>query len=55
MVGAYLADATRESLRPMAGYHVPAAMIDDFRQFPIPIRNHPAIEEAVGPPASDVD
>jgi len=46
MVGAYLADATRESLRPMAGYHVPAEMIDDFRQFPIPIRNHPAIEEA---------
>jgi PAS domain S-box-containing protein len=46
MVGAYLADATRESLRPMAGYHVPPEMIDDFRQFPIPIRNHPAIEEA---------
>ena len=46
MVGAYLADATRESLRPMAGYRVPRTMIDDFRRFPIPIRGHPAIEEA---------
>jgi len=46
MVGAYLADAARESLRPVAGYHVPPHMIDAFRRVPIPIRNHPAIEEA---------
>jgi signal transduction histidine kinase len=46
MVGAYLADATRESLRPVAGYHVPREMLDAFRQNPIPIRGHPAIEEA---------
>ena len=46
MVGAYLADAAQESLRPVAGYHVPADMIDTFRRVPIPIRNHPAIEEA---------
>jgi PAS domain S-box-containing protein len=46
MVGAYLADAARESLRAVAGYHVPPEMIDAFRRFPIPIRNHPAIEEA---------
>jgi PAS domain S-box-containing protein len=46
MVGAYLADAARDSLRPVAGYHVPRHLIDDFRRFPIPIRNHPAIEEA---------
>jgi PAS domain S-box-containing protein len=46
MVGAYLADAAQESLRPVAGYHVPPDMIDTFRRVPIPIRNHPAIEEA---------
>jgi PAS domain S-box-containing protein len=46
MVGAYLADAAKESLRPVAGYHVPAHMIDAFRRVPIPIRNHRAIEEA---------
>jgi PAS domain S-box-containing protein len=46
MVGAYLADAARERLRPVAGYHVPPDMIDTFRRVPIPIRNHPAIEEA---------
>jgi PAS domain S-box-containing protein len=46
MVGAYLADTAQESLRPVAGYHVPVDMIDTFRRVPIPIRNHPAIEEA---------
>ena len=46
MVGAYLADAARERLWPAAGYHVPPALLDAFRGFPIPIKNHPAIEEA---------
>jgi PAS domain S-box-containing protein len=46
MVGAYLADAARESLWPVAGYHVPPDKLDAFRRFPIPIKNHPAIEEA---------
>jgi PAS domain S-box-containing protein len=46
MVGAYLADAAREKLWPTAGYHVPRDMLDAFRRFPIPIRDHPAIEEA---------
>jgi PAS domain S-box-containing protein len=46
MVGAYLADAARESLRPVAGYRVPRDMLDAFRRIPIPIKNHPAIEEA---------
>jgi PAS domain S-box-containing protein len=46
MVGAYLADAARESLWPVAGYHVPHEMLDAFRRIPIPIKNHPAIEEA---------
>ena len=45
-VGAYLADAARESLWPVAGYHVPRDMLDAFRRFPIPIKNHPAIEES---------
>ena len=30
----------------VAGYHVPPEMIDDFRRHPIPIRGHPAIEQA---------
>jgi PAS domain S-box-containing protein len=46
MVGAYLADAARTKLSPVAGYHVPFHMIDAFRRIPIPITNHPAIEEA---------
>jgi PAS domain S-box-containing protein len=46
MVGAYLADGARESLWPVAGYHVPREMLDAFRRIPIPIKGHPAIEEA---------
>ncbi|HYE94544.1 MAG TPA: GAF domain-containing protein, partial [Terriglobales bacterium] len=46
MVGAYLADAAHASLRPVAGYHVPRDMLEAFQQYPIPITNHPAIEEA---------
>ncbi|HEY3093803.1 MAG TPA: ATP-binding protein, partial [Vicinamibacterales bacterium] len=46
MVGAYLADAARTKLSPVAGYHVPSEMIDAFRRIPIPIKNHRAIEEA---------
>jgi PAS domain S-box-containing protein len=46
MVGAYLADASRENLWPVAGYHVPRDLLDAFRRIPIPSKNHPAIEEA---------
>ncbi|HET9490895.1 MAG TPA: GAF domain-containing protein [Methylomirabilota bacterium] len=46
MVGAYLADATQEALHPIAGYRVPRELYDDFLRFPIPIKGHPAIEEA---------
>jgi PAS domain S-box-containing protein len=46
MVGAYLADAARERLWPVAGYRVPRDKLEAFRRFPIPINNHPAIEEA---------
>jgi len=46
MVGAYLADAGRTRLSHVAGYRVPRDMLDLFRRVPIPIKNHPAIEEA---------
>lgn len=46
MVGAYLADPAQEHLWPVAGYRVPKNMLDRFQRFPVPIRNHPAIEEA---------
>ena len=46
MVGAYLAYAGGERLWPVAGYRVPPDMLDAFRQIPIPIKNHVAIEEA---------
>jgi PAS domain S-box-containing protein len=46
MVGAYLADMPRENLWPVAGYHVPRHLLDAFRRVPIPIKGHPAIEEA---------
>ena len=46
MVGAYLADAAHTTLRPIAGYHVPPHLVDEFIRYPIPIKDHPAIEEA---------
>jgi PAS domain S-box-containing protein len=46
MVGAYLADPAGEQLWPVAGYRVPRDRLDEFRRFPIPITDHPAIEEA---------
>jgi PAS domain S-box-containing protein len=46
MVGAYRADPGDNVLWPVAGYRVPKTMLPTFRQFPIPIRNHPAIEAA---------
>jgi PAS domain S-box-containing protein len=48
MVGAFLAGPSGDDLRPVAGYRVPKHMRDAFQQFPIPIKNHPAIEEAWG-------
>jgi signal transduction histidine kinase len=46
MVGAFLADPEHTSLRPIAGYHVPAHLAVDFLAFPIPLRGHRIIEEA---------
>jgi GAF domain-containing protein len=46
MGGAYLADANRDFLRPISGYHVPPDLIDAFLKVPIPLRGHPFLEEA---------
>ena len=46
MVGAFLAGPNGDHLRPVAGYRVPQDMRETFKQFPIPIKNHAAIEEA---------
>ena len=44
MVGAYLADAERTVLRPIAGYHVPPDRIEAFLGFPIAITGHAPME-----------
>ena len=46
MVGAYLADATEDVLRPIAGYHVPEHLLEAFREFAVPLRGHAILEEA---------
>jgi PAS domain S-box-containing protein len=46
MVGAYLADAAKETLHPIAGYRVPEELYERFMRYPIPIQGHPAMEEA---------
>src|SRR6058998_1808520 len=48
MVGAFLAGPSGDDLRPVAGYRVPQHMREAFQQFPIPIKNHAAIEGAWG-------
>jgi PAS domain S-box-containing protein len=45
-VGAYLADSKSTSLVPMAGYHVPRHLSEDFLTYPIPLGGHPVLEEA---------
>jgi signal transduction histidine kinase/CheY-like chemotaxis protein len=46
MVGAYLADANQANLRAIAGYHVPRQLLELFRDYPIPLRGHPFLEES---------
>ncbi|MBI4240831.1 MAG: GAF domain-containing protein, partial [Candidatus Rokubacteria bacterium] len=46
MVGAFLADADRKYLRPIAGYHVPKHLLEAFTNYPIPIKENPTLEEA---------
>jgi PAS domain S-box-containing protein len=45
MVGAYLADPEATALRPIAGYHVPPAMIGTFLEVPLPIKGVAGHEE----------
>jgi signal transduction histidine kinase/CheY-like chemotaxis protein len=46
MVGAYFADPDQRSLRAIAGYHVPKQLVEEFREFPIPLEGHRFLEEA---------
>jgi len=45
MVGAYLSDAERMVLRPVAGYHVPRELLQRFMDFPLDVRRSAYIEE----------
>jgi signal transduction histidine kinase/CheY-like chemotaxis protein len=45
-VGAFLADADRGYLRPIAGYHVPKHLLADFMTYPIPLKGHRILEAA---------
>jgi signal transduction histidine kinase len=45
MVGAYLADAERTMLRPVAGYHVPPELLQRFLDFPLVIAKNSCIED----------
>jgi len=46
MVGAYLTTADQSTLHAIAGYHVPKPLLEEFRQFPIPLKGHRFLEEA---------
>jgi two-component system NtrC family sensor kinase len=46
MVGAYLATTDQGAFEAIAGYHVPKHLLDEFRQFPIPLRGHSFLEES---------
>jgi len=46
MAGAFLANENRTHLRPIAGYHVPQHLLDDFIAVPIPLKGHRALEDA---------
>ncbi|MBN1137431.1 MAG: GAF domain-containing protein [Anaerolineae bacterium] len=45
MAGVYLPDETGTHLRTVAGYHVPKDKLDVYREFKVPIQDHPFIEE----------
>lgn len=57
MVGAYLPDAERAVLRPVAGYHVPPDLVQKFLDFPLVIARNSYIEEGwrTGQPAWALD
>jgi PAS domain S-box-containing protein len=45
-VGVCLASDDGQSLRPLAGYHVPHHMLEDLRGISVPLRGHAFVEEA---------
>jgi PAS domain S-box-containing protein len=45
MVGAYLLDADGSFLRPVAGYHVPKDLLQEFRDHPMPLKGHGFLDE----------
>jgi signal transduction histidine kinase len=45
MVGAYLTDPAREILRPVAGYHVPPALLEKFLKVPFRLETNPYIAD----------
>ena len=46
MVGAFVPDVEGRALRPIAGYHVPRHLLEDFLAHPIPLKGHRILEEA---------
>ena len=46
MAGAYLADPEWRFLRPIAGWHVPKHLFEQFMSHPLPLKGHAALEEA---------
>lgn len=46
MTGAYLLDEVRETLRPVAGYHVPPERLAQYRTYQIPLQAFPLVEQA---------
>lgn len=45
MSGAYLPDENDERLHVVAGYRVPADLVEAYRQFAVPIKGHPFVEQ----------
>ncbi len=47
MAGAYLVDETGTELRAVAGYHIPPERLEAYREFHIPLKGQPFVEEAL--------
>ncbi len=45
-VGVWLASDDGQSLRPLAGYHIPPHLLEELRRYMMPLRGHAFVEEA---------
>ncbi len=45
-VGVWLASDDGQSLRPLAGYHIPPHLLEELRRYAMPLRGHAFVEEA---------